>query len=85
MEAVTQKQTQWGKIARPTLQAPMTPLWTWFQTAPVTDATKVVFGEMFMHNQEASHTSVACPSVVFVCFVFSLKLALCAALYLHIR
>ena len=33
MEAGTQNQTQQGQIGRPTLQAPMTLQWTWFQIA----------------------------------------------------
>ena len=66
MEDGTLKQTQWGKTERPTLQAPMIPPWTWFQTALGMGTSKVVHGDML--------------SLAFVCFVFPLKLIHCVGL-----
>lgn len=40
-----QKQTLQDRIGRPTLEAPMTPQWTWFRTALVTNTTEVDCGE----------------------------------------
>lgn len=78
MEDGTLKQTQPRKTERLILQAPMTPPWTWFQTAREMGTTKSVHGNM-LHAQPGS---IEYQYFLWFCmlYVFSLKLMHCVAL-----